>query len=175
MFKKLFMLALGLWFSNQTFAQQTLDLPENKPQDFEGLEIGYNITNEQSKDDYSRYEVTVYITNRTGCNKFYLKDERFTNVFSSSYTEPGVIAVFDCLNATGRRLTSKSSTVKAKPFYINASVPETKDGKTTNRDMRVQGGFALRNSDSVMSNFIVILPLNERPKFKCRVINASEL
>ena len=163
-----------LAFSTITKAQQTIELNETKPTNFEGLELGYTIRNEQNKDDYSRYEVSVFITNKTGCHKFYLTDDRFQNIFSRDYTEPGVMAVFDCSNATGKRLTSKSASAKAKPFFVSVPIPETRDGKTTTTTRKVQGGFALRNGESVGNDFIVIVPLGERPKFKCRIVNASE-
>ncbi len=161
--------------ANFAQAQQNFDLVENKPLMNNGLEIGYEIKNEQNKDEYSRYEITIFVSNKTGCHKFYVNDERPQNTFSRNYTEPDVVAVFDCLNATGKRLTSKGGQVKANPFLVPVSVSETKDGKTTSQTNKIQAGFILRNGDSISNDFIVIVPLGERPKFKCRLINASEL
>jgi hypothetical protein len=171
-FAFLFVLSL---LGHTTFAQQTIDLQENKAAEVGGLEIGYNITNEQKKEAggemFSRYEITVYVTNYSGCHRFFLQDDRILHSFTHT---PSTIAIFDCVNANGKRLTSKNATVSAKPFYVPVTINETKDGKTVSNKTKVQGGYVLRNGDSATNNLIVIVPLGERPVFKCRTVNASE-
>lgn len=60
---------------------------------------------------------------------------------SMSLNESGmkVLAKFDCINATGARLTSKSGEVSAKPMFVTAKV-STKDnqGKPVLENQKVQ-------------------------------------
>ncbi len=176
--KLLTLTAILLFVTSSVFAQRVFDLQENNVTNVDGAEIGFTITNEQKKEigneTYARYEVTVYISNHSGCHRFFL-DEGTGNVFNGSYVTPGTIAIFDCVNATGKRLTSKNVSVSAKPFYLNGSFSDTKDGKTVTRTTRVQSGYILRNGDSVSNNLIIIVPLGERPIFKCRMMNQSNI
>jgi hypothetical protein len=176
--KLLTLTAILLFVTSSVFSQRVFDLQENNTTNADGVEIGFTITNEQKKEigneTYARYEVTVYISNHSGCHRFFL-DEGIGNVFGGSYASPGTIAIFDCINATGKRLTSKNVSVRAKPFYLNGSFSDTKDGKTVTRTIRVQSGYILRNGDSVSNNLIIIVPLGERPIFKCRMMNQSNI
>lgn len=175
--RKLLIWLLWTGASVPLLAQQSVDLQEDKPSIHNGVEYGYTIRNEQKKevgkDEYERYEVSVFATNRSGCNQFYLRSDTFT-LFGTSL-DPSTVAVFDCLNATGKRLTSKSGTVRARPFYVpyrqNVKNP---DGKTVTTTTQVQGGYLFRNGESVNDNFIVIVPKGERPVFKCRLIAFSD-
>jgi hypothetical protein len=65
-----------LFVSLSIFAQNAVLLTENAPSNYEGLECSYNIRNEQIKEaggeKYARYEVNMYVTNRSGCPKIML-------------------------------------------------------------------------------------------------------
>ena len=54
-----------------TFSQQVVNLDENTPYSYNGLEYGFYISNESSKEvkgeDYYRYELNLYVTNKSGC------------------------------------------------------------------------------------------------------------
>jgi|GEM_PF-5363775 len=63
---------------------------------------------------------------------------------------------FDCLNATGKRFTSKSGSILAKPFYAPyTTTTKGSDGKDINNTVNVQVEHAFRNGESLTSNFIV--------------------
>ncbi|RYU97526.1 ABC transporter permease [Emticicia agri] len=162
--------SLSLFLSK---AQTAIDIEEGKTVASNGIEYSYAITNERTEDTYSRYEVTIKAQNKSGCQLIYLKNDNITNIFDG---DPSVIARFECLNATGKRLTSKGANLKARPFTIPYNQPEkTADGKTTFRAVRVQGGFLLKNGSSVSNDLIVIVPKGERPRFKISIQNFSEL
>ncbi|HEY1055549.1 ABC transporter permease [Emticicia fontis] len=154
-------------------AQSALDVEEGKPVVSNGIEYNYAITNARDEDTYSRYEVTIKAQNKSGCQLIYLKNDNITNIFDG---DPSVIARFECLNATGKRLTSKGANLKARPFTVPYNQPEkSADGKTTYRMVRVQGGFLLKNGSSVSNDLIVIVPKGEKPRFKINIQNFSEL
>lgn len=156
-----FLLVVGV-----TNAQNVVELKEDTPAENKGIEYSYTIRNERTEDTYSRYEVTVMATNKSGCMLIYLKRENddTRSIFEGDLS---AIARFECVNATGRRLTSKGANVRARPF----TVPYTVNGST----IQVEGGYLLRNGTSVSADIIVIVPKGERPKFKVRIQDFAEL
>lgn len=153
---------------------QVLNLEEKIPVTEDGIEYGYIIKNEQTKEvkseDYSRFEITVYATNKSGCTKLYEEREE---IFGESGNK---IASFECNNATGKRLTSKKGDVKAKDFYINLKIKEKdKDGKSYTRTTSTKAGYIFRNGATLQDNLIVIVPKGERPVFRVVVNNLREL
>src|SRR5687767_6462111 len=54
---------------------QSIDVPEKTPAVVNGIEYGYIVKNEQtkaaSKEEFSRFEITLYATNKSGCTKLY--------------------------------------------------------------------------------------------------------
>ena len=153
----------------QSTAQMT-DLEEKKPETIDGIEYGYFIKNEQVKnvkdEEYSRFEITLYATNKSGCTKLYA--EKISVLSSES---PNLIVSFNCTNANGKRLTAKSGTVKARDFYVNAKVQE--NGKEVTRT--VKAGYIFRNGETLKNNIIVLVPKGERPVIQCTVNNLPEL
>ena len=153
----------------QSTAQMT-DLEEKKPETIDGIEYGYFIKNEQVKnvkdEEYSRFEITLYATNKSGCTKLYAEK---VSVLSSE--SPNLIVSFNCTNANGKRLTAKSGTVKARDFYVNAKVQE--NGKEVTRT--VKAGYIFRNGETLKNNIIVLVPKGERPVIQCTVNNLPEL
>src|SRR6266508_1564244 len=99
-----------IFFTSQS--QQIVDLEENSPFTYNGLEYGFYITNERSKEvkgeDYDRYEVSLYVTNKSGCIK--LIPFKTTLIGKAQYEEV-VVAEFNCKNATGKRLTAKTGKI----------------------------------------------------------------
>ena len=165
-----------LFFSSFAFAQNAILLSENEPTNYEGLECGYNIRNEQTKEaggeQYSRYEVNMYITNRSGCPKVILMNNTMPN--SSYGYSINTFAIFNCLNANGKRLTSKSASVTAREFYIPVNLKEKNaEGKEITRTINAHAGYILRNGESINTNAIFIVPLGERPKIQCQVVMFS--
>jgi len=170
MFNKTSFLLLPLLLKLTVCAAQVTNLDENKPTIIDGIEYGYVVKNEQTKsakgEEYSRFEVTLYATNKSGCTKLYA--ER-TGLFSSE--SPNILATYNSTNANGKRLTSKSGTVKARDFYINAKV--TDNGKEVTQS--VKAGYIFRNNETVRNNIIVLVPKDTRPMMSCTVNVLPEL
>src|SRR5678810_628414 len=118
--RKLFSIVLILLTSYYSSSQQIVDLEENAPYSYNGFEYGFYISNERSKevkgDDFERYEVNLYITNKSGCNKLI----PFKNS-SSKPDEEIVVGEFNCKNATGKRFTAKTGKINAKAWYSPVS------------------------------------------------------
>ncbi|MEZ0484834.1 ABC transporter permease [Fibrella aquatica] len=152
------------------YAQQSADLPPDEPVVMNGIEYGYTIRNESKKDvgnkgSFSRYEVTLYVTNRSGCSKIMMPRQTFTGL---QYQD--LLADFDCLNATGMRLTSKSGTLKAKEFFVPYSTSaKGPDGKMVTTSVQVRVGNMLRNGESVANDVIFIVPEGEKPSLRVRM------
>ncbi len=159
---------ISLLFLSASFAkaQNVVELTEDKPSANNGIEYTYTIRNERTEDTYSRYEVSVMAQNKSGCMLIYFKKagDELNSIFEG---DPSAIARFECMNATGKRLTSKGANVKAKPF----KVPYIQNGTT----IQVEGGFLLKNGSTVSTDLIVIVPKGERPKFKVRTQQFAEL
>ncbi|WP_035757819.1 hypothetical protein [Hugenholtzia roseola] len=155
------------------WAQGTIMIGENAPAQVEGIELGYNITNARRQDvgreEMERYEITLYMTNRSGCSKIVLLNDNVVNT-SMSGNAPDVFAVFDCTNATGKRLTSRSANLRAPQFFIPIRRTEKNaEGKDVTRTENVHAGFALRNGETINTTIIVIVPLGERPRMQARL------
>jgi len=169
MFGKISFLIVVLCGSLNSFSQIT-EVDEKKPATVDGIEYGYYIKNEQTKsvkdEEYGRFEITLYATNKSGCTKIYT--ERTTILSSESSS---LIAGFNCTNANGKRLTAKSGTVKAREFYLNAKVQE--NGKEITK--AVKAGYIFRNGETLKTNIIVLVPKGERPVIQCTVNNLPEL
>lgn len=150
---------------------QVTELEEKKPQTLNGTEFGYYIRNEQEKtvkdEEYSRFEITFYAVNKSGCSKIFLDRG---NILSSSGAS-SMLASFSCVNANGKRFTSKGGTVKVKEFYVNVKVRENDKDVTRS----AKAGYIFRNGETISSNIIVLVPKGERPKVQCMVNNLTEL
>jgi hypothetical protein len=169
MFLKISFLMAALCCSICSFAQIT-DIEEKKPETIDGIEYGYYIKNEQTKnvkdEEYGRFEITLYATNKSGCSKIY--SERVSLLSSES---SNLLASYNCTNANGKRLTAKSGTVKARDFYLNAKVQE--NGKEITK--AVKAGYIFRNGETLKTNIIVLVPKGERPVIQCTPNNLPEL
>ena len=149
---------------------QLLDLEEKKPVSDNGIEYGYIIKNEQVKnakgEEYSRFEITVYANNKSGCTRIF-----GDRAFVLAEENPNLMATFTCNNANGKRLTAKSGSVKAHEFYLNLKMQE--NGRDVTRS--VKAGYIFRNSEILKENMIVLVPKGERPVIQCIVNNPPEL
>jgi hypothetical protein len=158
-------------------SQQVINLDENMPYTLNGLDYGYYITNESNREvkgeDYFRYEVNLFVTNKNGCLKLIPFKTGWTG--NTSGSEDGVLlAEFNCTNATGKRLTAKKGSVNAKPWYNNVRVPDesTKDKYKT---VNAQIGYAIHNGQTLTNRIIVIVPKGDRPKVNCRTVYLPEI
>lgn len=171
MVKHISFLLLAVLFAVPAFSQLT-ELEEKKAETLNGVEFGYYIRNEQQKnvkdEEYSRFEITFYAVNKSGCSKLFL--DRGT-LISSSSESAATIATFSCINANGKRFTSKGGGVKAKEFYVNVKVRE--DNKDVTRSAKA--GYIFRNGETISNNIIVLVPKGERPKIQCMIQSLNEL
>lgn len=152
---------------------QVTELEEKKPETVNGVEYGYYIRNEQQKnvkeEEYSRFEITLYAVNKSGCSKIF--PERSSGISSSSSESAALIATYSCLNANGKRLTSKGGSVKAKDFYVNVKIKENDKDVTRS----AKAGYIFRNGETISNNIIVLVPKGERPKIQCMISSLPEL
>ncbi len=170
--KKLSAILTILLISCSSFAQQIVDLEESEAYAYDGFEYGFYISNERSKevkgDDYERYEVNLYITNKSGCLKLI--------PFKNSSTKPEeeiVVGEFNCKNATGKRFTSKAGKINAKAWYSQVKLyDESQSSKY--RFVNAMVGYAIRNGETLTTKIIVIVPKGEKPKMSCRTIYLPE-
>ncbi|MCK8492241.1 ABC transporter permease [Spirosoma sp. RP8] len=157
------------------FAQQAYDLEAGKPAQFNGIDYGFEIKNERhikiSGEPFMRYELTVYVTNKSNCTKLFLP--RQTVFGQENFNE---LAAFDCLNANGKRLTAKGSKILAKPFTVPYQQKvKNAEGKEVTTTTNIQAGYILHNGESVTNMFVAIVPDGERPAVKVRIREITEL
>ena len=177
--RRILSLTAILFLSRVLNAQQIAGLEEGKPYSHNGLEYGYYITNESSKEvkgeDYERYEINLMVTNTSGCLKIIPFKAGWSSGSGSTSSEDDVIiAEFNCTNATGKRLTAKKGTVSARPWYSNVRVPD-EAAKNKYKTISAQVGYALRNGQAATNRIIVIVPKGERPKLNCRIVYLPEV
>jgi len=170
--KKLSTIVIILLIGSLSFSQQIVDLDESAPYEYNGFEYGFYISNERSKevkgDDFERYEINLYITNKSGCLKLI--------PFKNSSTKPEeeiVVGEFNCKNATGKRLTAKSGKINAKAWYSQVKLyDETQSSKY--KFVNAMVGYAIRNGETLTNKIIVIVPKGEKPKMSCRAVYFPE-
>lgn len=160
-----------------SYSQQVVDLEENVPYSYNGLEYGYYISNESSKEvkgeDYERYEINLYVTNKSGCLKLIPFKTGWTGNINNSNDEVQV-AEFNCKNATGKRLTSKKGIISAKPWFTNVRVQD-EAAKDKYKMVNAQVGYAIRNGQTITNRIIVIVPKGEKPAMNCQIIYLQEV
>jgi hypothetical protein len=170
---RLILIALvNFFFLTNVKAQQLTDLKENTPYQNNGLEYGYSITNESSKEvkgeDFERYEVTLYVVNRGSCIKLI----PFTSA-TTGLDEEVLIAEFSCKNATGKRLTAKGGKINAKPWFTQVKVSDP-TSSTKFKFIQAQAGYAIRSGQTINNKIIVIVPKGERPVMAVRTTYLPE-
>jgi uncharacterized protein YpmB len=157
--QKLLLAAILLLFRFTSGAQQTFDLKENETILNNDLDYGYSITNEKNKEvkgeNYDRFEMEIFITNKSGCLK--LIPLRANNLGQADSDESYKLALFNIKNATGKRLTAKSGTLEAKPWYTLVKL----NGATVLTQALV--GYGVKPGQQINKKIIVIVPKGERP------------
>lgn len=130
------------------------------------MQYGYTITNIQTKDDYERYEVRFFITN-TGCAKYI----PLGNIISFNSRAANVIGEFNCLNATGKRLTSKGKSLTARDwnFNVNDAISKELSGKT------IRLGYVVARGETVASSEIILTPKGEFPVVQVSPVQIREI
>jgi hypothetical protein len=157
-----------LFFAQSSvFAQQSLQVSDSMPVITEGLKGGYTITGTEEKEvgnkgNFSRYKIRFYVTNTSTEARIMMRRQGFAILGND--VSPN-LATFKCLNATGARMTSKEFTLEARPCVVEALVDETdaSSGKTVQTKKPANIGYWLKPGETISSNSIVIVPLNEKP------------
>lgn len=163
-------LLMALSFAVPTAAQPAYEVTEDQPAHYNGIEYGFSVRNESKKDvgskgTFRRYELTAYVTNKSGCTKLFLPRQ---TPFGPK--DQDLLAQFDCVNATGARLTSKNATVRARSFSVPYSTTsKNAQGKDVTTTVQVPAGHLLENGETVSQNIIVLVADGEEPRLKVRV------
>ena len=157
------------------FAQQAYDVQPGQPAQLNGIDYGYEINNERrieiSGEGFMRYEVSIYVTNKSNCMKIFFPRQTLLG-----QEDQNQLATFDCLNATGKRLTAKGGKVLARPFMVPYQQRiKNADGKEVLTTTTVQAGHILRNGETINNTFIAIVPDGERPVMKVRIKEIPDL
>jgi hypothetical protein len=131
----------------------------------DGLAFGFHINSEKEKEvgdkgNFSRYSIQFFITNVSGEAKIFLYNQGLQILNDVS---PYIIQ-FNCLNATGARLTSKSVQLQMAACNVLGIV----DGKDQNNKPQrnkqfVQVGYWIKPNETLKATAIIIVPLNEKP------------
>ncbi len=166
----LVLLSVGLVFPS--IAQSIYEIPSNKPIEIDGIEYGYSVRNECTKDfinlgTFKRYELMVYVTNKSGNSKVF--NPRQT---SFGTRDQDLLAHFDCLNATGVKLTSKTIAIRARPAsapYEASAKPVPGEAIAAKSIDLSLNGHMLEKGETITNNIIVIVPDGESPQMRVRV------
>ena len=164
--KYLFALPAFVGFSFFAHSQQSYNVSEGNPARVEGLEMGIHINNEKDKEvkdkgTFSRYSIRFYVTNTAQEAKIILYKQGL-NVMGNVND---MLAQFNIINATGARLTNKSATLRANPCTVLANVDDKdcSNNKIIQNKRMVQIGYWIRPGETIATNAVVIVPLNEQP------------
>ncbi|GAB3897462.1 hypothetical protein GCM10028825_45150 [Spirosoma agri] len=157
------------------FAQQAYEIEAGKPAQLNGIDYGFEINNERrieiSGEPFMRYEVTIYVTNKSNCTKIFFPRQ---TVFGQENLNE--LATFDCLNANGKRLTAKSGKIMARPFTVPYQQKvKNSEGKEVTTTTNIQAGHMIRNGETVNNTFVAIVPNGERPHMKVRIREIPDL
>lgn len=170
--KKIALIAFCFFIFYHLQAQPVMELQEKSPYQENGLEYGYYITNEKSKevkgDDLDRFEIVLYVSNKSNAL-------RFIPFPSTENVEDEVpVAIFSCTNATGKRLTSKNGKVNAKPWFTQVRIADATQSSKF-KFVKAQAGYAVKSGETVSTKIIVIVPKGERPKLDCKIVGYPQL
>ena len=131
-----------------------------------GTQYGYRINNVQSKDDYERYEIRFFINNN-GCTKYITK--RVNNSFSG--VEENVLAEFSCINASGKRLTTKSKSLRA--IIWNLTITEGMSKELAGKIIPV--GYIFRSGERISGTEVFLTAKGELPIIQVNPMQIREM
>lgn len=139
-------------------------ITDKQPTLVDGLELGYTIKSTEvkavgDKGNFSRYSVSFYVRNTTNLGKIMLYKQGW-NIANNVSNQ---LAKFNCLNATGARLTSKEAIINAEACNVLAMVPDCDPKKTNKNKQFVQIGYWIKPGETIATTAILITPLNELP------------
>lgn len=146
---------------------QNSDLIENERYIESNLEFWFTVDNEQQKEKYSRYEVTINCRYVGSCSYFRpLRTDRY-NVIQRD----NKLATFNCINATGQRLTNKHADLFMPEITVpfSRSYKDCESGKYKTEILMVPAGFMIEPGAAFSRREIFIVPLGERPRIQANV------
>jgi hypothetical protein len=167
--KHLCFLFVWILLAGGTQAQQTYTVTDKSPVVVDGLEMGFTIKSTEEKTvgdkgEFSRYAIRFYIKNTTAQEKIILYKQGL-NLMNNVSDQ---LVQFNCLNATGARLTTKSAILSAAPCNVLAQFEETdcNTKKTIKSKRFVQIGYSIKGGQTFTTDGIVIVPLNQQPNMQ---------
>ncbi|SHL98705.1 RICIN domain-containing protein [Mucilaginibacter sp. OK098] len=174
--KMLFLIGIGMLIYCGLLAQPaTFPITDKQPALVDGLELGYVIKSTEvktvsNKGDFSRYSVSFYVRNTTNQGKIMLYKQGW-NVLNNVSDQ---LAQFNCLNATGARLTSKEAIINAEACNVLAMVNDCDPKKVDRKKQFVQIGYWIKPGQTISTTAILITPLNTLPDVQATYL-ASQL
>ena len=156
-------------FSGPPPAPQSTPVTDSSPALLNGLQAGYVITGESEKEvgdkgNFSRYKIRFYVTNTTSEAKIIFYSQWSDPVIHADRSMPDLVQFF-CQNATGARLTSKGCNLTASPCNMDVTVDDRDgNGKPILTHRMAHLGYWIRPGETIATNVIMIVPLNERPQ-----------
>jgi hypothetical protein len=145
------LLCFGIISVNKAIAQQGFPVTDQQPAVVEGLSCGYKIKSLETKavgdkGDFSRYSISFFVRNVSNRPRIL----PFRPGINGMNGVADNLVQFNCLNATGARLTSKYALIKAPPYnvYQNGGVAKM--------------GYGIMPGQTVSVDEIMIVPLNEQ-------------
>ncbi|MCU0403012.1 MAG: hypothetical protein MUE99_00555 [Chitinophagaceae bacterium] len=172
--KKIFFLIILVTSVSYLSAQNRRPVEEDKPITVDGIELGYIITEEDSrtagKEEFSRFKITFY-ANNGGCSRVYRLREN-----NSSDLPTNLVASFYVRNANGKRMTSRDVQLTANSWYVAVKTTEKNaEGKDVEKVREMMAGYIFRVGDHLEESITALVPLGERPKVEVILHRSSDL
>lgn len=164
---KIILTLIQLSFVTVSYAQQIKD---GETIDLNGMAVTFRIVNKSTVNvkgqTFGRYQVVGAVKNNTG--KVF--NVRLRSVSQSSLSEgSGKIVEFNCINAAGARLTSKSLLIGMAAHRVTVNYyTRDNNGKSYSTNMTIIAGYFLDEGQIVESSGIFIVPTGEVPQVSVR-------
>src|ERR1700735_1349239 len=117
--RSILLICFGFFAINKGYAQQGFPVTDQQPVVIEGLSCGYKIKSLETKavgdkGDFSRYSISFFVRNVSDRPRIL----PFRPGINGMNGVADNLVQFNCLNATGARLTSKYAVIKAPPYNV---------------------------------------------------------
>lgn len=132
--------------------------------DINGINVSIALINKETVEikgkNYERYKVTATAKNNSG-KSFYIRESNYPEYFNKIH---GI--EFNCINATGLRLTGKQLVLRPKTHTVKATI-QTYDqsGKSISKSYNITAGYYFDPEDTLQGSDIFIVPAGEKPDF----------
>jgi hypothetical protein len=171
--KSISFLLFALCTTMHVYSQDRRPVEENTPIIIDGVELGYIITEEDTrsagKEEFARFKVTFY-ANNGGCARAYRLRE------TSSSESNNLVASFFVRNANGKRMTSRDAKLYAREWYVPVRINDKdEEGKTVSKIREMMAGHIFRLGDNLEASIIVLVPNGERPLVDVILNRSSDL